>query len=323
MMTTLTQLVWDCKAIGGMDKLILMGWVEQVPDGSDIACASKETVADFVGLDIRTVQRHTKTLVKRGWLADTGGRKQWKFGWTPVYQVNLELLIGQPVNLTGGVKMSACQIDRQGSNGSRFIGLDVLSSSSPADVSGTGVPPVVAYSTSKEIGQTENREPKTVEPKPTPHGQRKSCPDCGEPLQRDVNHFLVCKVAKGNSTLDEYLLDRPIRPIPPNPDPIMDDGYGSHGQPLFPSINSPQAEAARQKVDAERQKSVQSIIEKRKPKLEPTATHAHNPVPPKFARKEVMITRDPPCPTCGLAKGDFDECECDIVREREIRPTGY
>ena len=30
MMTTLTQLVWDCKAIGGMDKLILMGWVEQV-----------------------------------------------------------------------------------------------------------------------------------------------------------------------------------------------------------------------------------------------------------------------------------------------------
>jgi hypothetical protein len=68
-------------------------------------------------------------------------------------------------------------------------------------------PPVVGQRGSKGIGKPENREPKTVEPKPSPtprsHAQGKVCPDCGEPLRRDVNHFLDCKVAKGNSTLDE------------------------------------------------------------------------------------------------------------------------
>jgi hypothetical protein len=282
MMTTLAQLVWDCSAIGGMDKLILMGWAEQVPDGSDLAYASKETVAEFLELGISTVQRRTKALVKRGCLIDTGGKKRWKNGWTPVYQVNTELLIGQPVNVNGVSDCPPVQIDRQGSNGSVVLGLDVLSSSSAC--SATGVPPVVA-SKSKEVGQTETAKPK---PKPTPtptlhaHGKGRSCSKCGEALERDVNHFLVCKVAKGNSPLDEYLGDLPPRPNPDSLGELMnfdeDDGYD--GTPVFPSVNSPQAEEARQKVDVEREKSVQSRPEEGRTTPAANASHAQPPVAP-------------------------------------------
>jgi len=62
-MTRLAQLVWNCRAIHGMDKLVLMGWAEQVPDGSDLAYASKETVAEFLHIGVSTIQRHTKSLV--------------------------------------------------------------------------------------------------------------------------------------------------------------------------------------------------------------------------------------------------------------------
>jgi len=98
-MTALAQLVWDYRTIGGMDKLVLMGWAEQVPDGSDLAYASKETVARFLDIGISTVKRHTKEFLKRGVLIDTGEQKQWKHCWTPVFQVNLESLIGQPSKL--------------------------------------------------------------------------------------------------------------------------------------------------------------------------------------------------------------------------------
>src|ERR1035438_9057610 len=212
MMTTLAQLVWDCRAIGGMDKLVLMGWMEQVPDGSDIACASKETVASFIGIGIRTVQRHTKALVNRGCLIDTGERKQWKFGWTPVYQVNLELLIGQPVKLTGVSDCTPCLDGRQGSTGSLVLGLgvDLLCSSSPASGSDTGVPPVDLAPTT--VGRTEDRteDRKPVEPKPTPtpYAQR-HCPKCNESWSRYSNHICLTVNSMVNP-MDDW--DEPLYP---------------------------------------------------------------------------------------------------------------
>jgi helix-turn-helix protein len=268
MMTTLCEMIMECRAIKGMDRLILYGWAAQLEEGNDAVYASKETVAEFLGVSDDTVLRKTKDLVKAGWLIDTREHKQWKFARTPIRIINVpvivELIDAQCRNLRPCLEAppqkAPPQIAAQGSNGSMVLGLDVLSSFSA--FSATGVPPLVA-SKSKEGGQPENLKPRTVEPKPTPHGQRKSCPECGEPLQRDVNHFLECKMAKGRSELDEYLGDMLPRP---NPDSmgdridLDDDGYGSYGQPLFPSLNSPQAEEARQRVEADRQKEIESIL---------------------------------------------------------------
>jgi hypothetical protein len=259
-MTTLAQLVWDCRAIGGMDKLVLMGWLEQVPDGSDMAYASKETVAECVGVSDDTVLRRTKELVKGGWLIATGGKKQWKNGQTPIYQVNIELLMGQCRNLRPTAECDPPQFAAQGS-GSRFTGLSSSSFDSTTRAVGLSEslapPPSAVISKSKEVGQTE-----TVEPKPTPHGPRKSCPDCGEPLQRDVNHFLVCKVANGNSTLDEFLGGMPTS-RPADLDSIEgglidfdEDDNGHYESSPF----ARRAEEARQRVEAERQKEIESIL---------------------------------------------------------------
>ena len=90
-MTVLAQVVWDCPAIRGMDKLVLMGWAEQVEDGMDVAYCSKTTVADFLGVSLDSIKRRTHALVAGGWMVDTGGRKQWEPDcWTPVYRINLE-----------------------------------------------------------------------------------------------------------------------------------------------------------------------------------------------------------------------------------------
>jgi hypothetical protein len=273
-MTALAQLVWDCRAIQGMDKLVLMGWAEQVPDGSDLAYASKETVAERVGVSDDTVLRRTKELVLGGWLIATGGRKRWTNGWTPVYQVNLELLMGKPRNLRGAADCGRPQIAAQGS---RFTGLSgslgLSSSSSPSfsvsSGSGTGVPPALLLfppgKREKEVKReekTENREPRTVEPKPSPtpsHGRRhRTCPDCGETLQRDVNHLLVCK---GKSSLDDDLGDMPPRPSLDSMGEQMEfEEWQLNADPLFPGSRGPQAEGARQRVEAERQKEIESIL---------------------------------------------------------------
>jgi hypothetical protein len=116
----------------------------------------------------------------------------------------------------------------------------------------TGLRPVAATpsKTVVRVEDRENREPKTLEPTakpialPTPeadaHGQDPNsgthsgtyggthggqvgksgkpngrvCKDCGQPLLRNVNHFLNCTVAKGRSDMDEYLGDMLPRPTP-------------------------------------------------------------------------------------------------------------
>ncbi|MFZ0780374.1 MAG: hypothetical protein WAM86_04500 [Candidatus Sulfotelmatobacter sp.] len=274
-MTTLAEMIMECRAIKGMDKLVLYGWATQLEEGNDTLYCSKETVAEAIGVSDDTVLRRTQALVKAGWLIDTGEQKQWPFGWTPVRIINVPVIVGlveaQCRKLRQVAECTPPQIAAQGSrfnglSGFRFTGLS--SSSSPSSASATGVPPVVAQSRSKEVEQTENLEPKTVEPKPTPepepHGQRKgkSCPDCGEPLRRGVNHFLSCPYAKGRSSLDEYQGDFVPMPKKIDPDDFDNDGYGYGGKPLFPSIHSKEAQEARQRaVDAEKQKSVESILE--------------------------------------------------------------
>jgi hypothetical protein len=217
-MTSLTQLVWDCKAIGGMDKMVLMGWCDQVPDGSDLAYASKETVAECIGVSEDTVLRRTKELVKGGWLIATGGKKQWKNIQTPIYQVNMELLMANPQIAAPPPQIAPPQIAAQGS---RFTGSMVLGLNVPFHSTVVAQPP--QSEKHKSEMKTENLKPRIVEPTPTPqpspepeskgHGKsKKSCPDCKEPLQRDVNHFLTCIFAKGRSTLDEYAGDILPRP---------------------------------------------------------------------------------------------------------------
>ena len=72
----------------------------------------------------------------------------------------------------------------------------------------------------------------------------------------DLSESVNCKVAKGNSTLDEYLGDMPQRPSFDSMGELMDfDDDGYHGEPLFPT--GKKAEEARQRVEAERQKIVQ------------------------------------------------------------------
>jgi len=264
--TALAQLVWDCKDLGGMDKLVMMGWAEQVPDGWDTAYASKETVATCTGLSTSTVKRHTRELVKRGVLIDTGGRQQWKTGYTPIYQVNLEFLTGRPSNLDGVSDRKGGQNDPQGSR-FRFIssslsGVRLDSSSKPESIP-----------TPQPKPKTENREPKTVEAKPKPspepspkakaHGHN-SCPDCKEPLKRDVNHFLTCSYAKGRSDEDEYQGDFvPFKPMvedmPLNPDGSIDLDKWRYGKDEGCGAGS--------KTDGKTvgQKSVQSTVGEGKP----------------------------------------------------------
>lgn len=293
-MTTLAQLVWDCRTIGWMDKLVLMGWAEQVPDGSDLAYASKETVADFLKIGLSTVKRHTKALVKRGVLIDTGGQKQWKNGWTPVFQVNLESLIGQPSTLTPSVNLNPVHSDPQGS---RFTGLSSSSSCSTAGFYSetSGQEPT---GRSKEIGKPENLEPKTVEPKPSPHAQKKVCPDCKEPLQRDVNHFLSCPVAKGKSTLDEYLGDLPPRPNP---------NYG--GEMMEFEDWQLRAEPLDWKQERTGEAAGQKSGEDKTGEGKPTDIHAHSPV---------AAARTPECEFC------TGRCRCDdpVPPLESPRPMG-
>jgi hypothetical protein len=289
-------------------------------------------VAGFIGVSEDTVLRRTQALVKAGWLIDTGEQKQWEFARTPVRIINVPVIVGlveaqekAPPQFAAlpqaPPQIAPPQNAAQGSNGSMVIGLDLLCSSSVCSDNATGVPPVAGESKSKEVRQTETLEPK---PKPTPHGKRKSCPNCGEPLQRDVNHFLECQVAKGRSSLDEFQGDMvPIPKLDPMDEmDFEDDGY--HGQPLFPSLNSPQAEEARQRVEAVGQ-TVQSRVAEGKTTATATTSYGQPPV-----------SADPPCQVCGKAprrNPTSDYCiDCWDERQRtgvipkfaadEARPTG-
>lgn len=216
MMTKLCEMIMECRAIDIDDRVVLYGWAAQLEEGNDMVYASKETVAEFLTpTSLSTLQRRTKRLVKLGLMVDTGERKQWRFGWTPVYRVNVPMIVelceAQPVKLKGGVKMTACQIDLQGSTGSMVLGVGVDVLCSDAFSPSTGVPPVAGESRSKEVGRPEDLKPVEPKPKPSPipHAQRKVklCPKCQEPWSRDRNH--VCSMPHSsmpriNSTMDEF-----------------------------------------------------------------------------------------------------------------------
>jgi hypothetical protein len=93
-MTKLCEMIMECRAIKGMDRLVLYGWASQLEEGNDTLYCSKETVAEAIGVSDDTVLRRTQALVDAGWLIDTGEQKQWKFGWTPVRIVNVPAIAG-------------------------------------------------------------------------------------------------------------------------------------------------------------------------------------------------------------------------------------
>jgi hypothetical protein len=105
-------------------------------------------------------------------------------------------------------------------------------------------------------------------------------------MRRDVNHFLNCPIAKGRSTLDEYLGDMlPIR------DP---NSYGGGVMPLNPdgSIDMDKwvqgREAKQATKERAEQKSGKSIVEEGRATATPTAFAQPLVAPAPLTRKEVM-----------------------------------
>lgn len=286
MMTELCEMIMECRVIDIDDRVILYGWAAQLAEGNDTLYCSKDTVAHFLGVSKDTVKRRTKRLLGKGLLIDTGEEKQWQFARTPVLVINVPVIMGlveaQVQTAGAGVQKALVQNAPQG-YGSRFT--SSFDSPSPASSDSEFISEG-GSDKSKEGEQTENRESENLEPKPTPtpHAHN-SCSGCGEALDRNVNHFLVCPVAKGNSTLDEYLLDKSTYQ-PPDMSALegglmpVDDRDWRDGRPLFPSINSPQAEEARKRVDAERQKSNKIVVKEGRATPTANASHAQPPVAP-------------------------------------------
>jgi hypothetical protein len=271
-MTKLCELIMECPAVRGMDKLVLYGWAAQLVEGNETVCASKETVAGSIGVSTDTVLRKTKSLIKDGWLIETGEQKQWEFARTPVRIINIPMIVelcGAPPQIA--VAPPQIAPPHLAAQGSRFevYGLSPSVGGSCSSIQTNVFPQPPSLNTKAEdrpsdLGKpkTENLEPKTVEPKPSPTSlAKKLCPDCKEPLLRGVNHFLVCPYAKGRSTLDEYAGD--MLPTP-NFDSIggglMEfDDLKYDSKPLFPLGDEKKAEEARRR-EAERQKEIESIL---------------------------------------------------------------
>jgi hypothetical protein len=166
-MTSLCEMIMECQAIKGMDRLVLYGWAAQIEEGNDTLFCSKEAVAESIGVSDDTVLRRTQALVKAGWIIETGKQKQWKFGWTPVRIINVPVIVGlveaQCRKLRPPAECTPPQNAAQGSTGSLVLGLDLLcsTSSSPCSASATGVPPAPLLLNSKTVEQPEgtNRKP--------------------------------------------------------------------------------------------------------------------------------------------------------------------
>jgi hypothetical protein len=214
-MTTLCEMIMECRAIKGMDRLVLYGWAVQLDEGNDTLYCSKETVAEFIGVSEDTVLRRTQALVKAGWLKDTGEQKRWKFGWTPVRVINVPVIMGlvgaQCRKLRRVAECTPPQNAAQGSTGSMVLGLgvDLLCSPSPSTttVGDTGVPPVVVNSvppTEELKPKPENQKTKTLNPRPTPTSRL--CPKCGSPWSRYRGH--ACQTGRAHSRPHSWLYGR-------------------------------------------------------------------------------------------------------------------
>ena len=266
-MTRLCELIIECRAIGIDDRVILYGWAAQLEDGNDTVYASKETVAEFLGLCVRTMQRRTKALVKLGLMIDTGERKQWRFGWTPVYTINVPMIMG----FCQGDNLSGRQFVAQGSTRSLVLGVNLLYSSFPATGGDTGLQPVGV----KSAPPTDGLEPKTEKPITNP--KSKTCPKCNLPWTRDKNHK-CCPDADNEPLGDSYGEDAPI---PKSLDPDFAN-YGGEQMPLNPdgSIDMDKWRGVSSKTaeDRVRQKTVQSTVAEEKPT--PCAQSPHSAAPP-------------------------------------------
>src|SRR5580704_9581882 len=204
-MSRLCEMIMECRAIEGMERLVLYGWAAQLEEGNDTVNASKETVAETIGVSANTVRRRTQALIAAGWLIDTGEEKQWQVARTPVRIVNVQMIAealaphqndaAKNSTFTGLIEephqIAPHQNEVQGSYGSSYglsSSLDLSSSSSVA----TGVPPVeeTAALKSKESKKPRTLKPENLEPTPVPTPKVKACPKCGLPWSRGKNH--VC-----------------------------------------------------------------------------------------------------------------------------------
>ncbi len=280
-MTKLCEMIMECRAVKGMDRLVLFGWASQLEEGNDTLYCSKETVAEAIGVSEDTVLRRTQALVKAGWLIDTGDQKQWEFARTPVRIINVPVIVGlveaqcrklRPC-LEAPPQIAPPQNAAQGSrsDGSMVLGVDVCVFSSTSTA--TGVPPADSGATT--VNLPENLTPKTfkpenLEPTPTPvptvgaNGERngKVCPKCSEPWSRDRNH--VCSMANSpmpKSQLDEF-------------DDMRDEGWEPSGLAL-----GNRGWKQRNMEPATAQKSAESIVGKGRTTATPAA-FAQSPVPP-------------------------------------------
>jgi hypothetical protein len=242
-MTELGAMLMDCRAIEGEDRLILYAWAAQIEEGNDMLFCSKETVADFLGLTVRTIQRRTKALVKLGLMIDTGERKQWRFGWTPVYTINVPMIVelfeAQADNLSPRDKMSPRQIVTQGSDGLSGFRFNASSSAYAEATSttlggDTGFQPVVVGASLH--GKVVNLKPENLKTNSNTKTKtnNKTCKKCGDVLVRDKNHACLAKPFVESTRYDfDGFDDDIINMRGPNPDDlgeeieVMEDG--SHG----------------------------------------------------------------------------------------------
>lgn len=339
-MTKLCEMIMECRAIGIDDRVILYGWASQLEEGNDMLYCSKTTVGDFLGVSDDTVLRRTKRLVKSGVMIDTGGRKQWPFGWTPVYSINVPMIVGlweaQYRSLRPPAECTPPQIAAQGTNALSGVRSSGLSGCCAGALSpSTGVPPVAGESKSKEAEPEDLTPVEPVEAKPTPvptpapHGQKnlKVCPKCTEPWSRYKNH--VCSMPDSlmlKQDMDEYTMGDWKPSVMDDSQAPYDRDWAHHAEPLFPSLNSPQAEEARKRVEAAGQKSEESIMAEGRTTTRTNASTAQPPVAPAPLS---------PCMVCAKApvrSETSDYClDCWNERQRtgvipkfvdEIRPTG-
>jgi hypothetical protein len=294
-MTELAQLIWGCQAIKGVDRLVLMGWAEQVADDADVAYCSKTTVGNFLGLSLDTIKRRTQALVIGGWMVDTGERKQWEPDcWTPVYRINLEKLADLDfggANCTGesgGANKAGVQIAPQGSNsGSRSSSLTYSLALSRATA--TDLRSVV-----RQSKEGLSQKPKTQNLKPKTPVKNKTCPKCGVPWSRDKGHFCMENPTPIGDELDDDGLDDSYEPRSLDPDSVearievMEDGLQAH-------IGRKQGNIEQ----AASQKTAESSPEEGRATARPKTLHAA-PVPPPPTDGCI-------CPLCGDPKEYFDD----------------
>jgi hypothetical protein len=291
-MTDLVQIIWECRQLMGMDRLVMMGWAEQLEEDNDTVYASKTTVGEYIGVDERTVLRRTQALVKAGWLIETGERKQWDAGnWTPVYRINLEKFVtdcqidrGVGDNLSG---RGGCQNVIQGS-GSRSSSVSPSSSQAGAEARATGLRPVRGSALPPPPFETENLKPRTNPKTKT----TTSCPKCGLPWTRDKNH--ICP--------DPDFMDTPFD----GEAPLRDRWAADAGGGWKPRWKYEGAQASKSEGSAASQNTVESTVGESRATLTTFSQSPRRGAPP--------LVEDFDCEGCFQEPGQPHHKNCTLMR---------